>query len=364
MNVAPRFEKLAPYAPNETSEALAARLGVPPERILKLDANENPYGPSPKALAAVAGMRAFHLYPDPDCRDLCQALSAYTGAPAECLMAGAGADELISLLLRVLLEPGDRVLVCPPTFTMYAIDAGVQGGEVVSAPKRADFSLDLDAIRAAVAEQRPKALFIPSPGNPDGWMITPAEMEALLALPTLVVLDEAYIEFADGSGRLGGLSWIARAPEYPNLAVLRTFSKWAGLAGLRIGYGAFPGWLLSAMWKAKPPYNVTSVSFLAALASLEDLDTLAERVELIKRERQRLFERLSRMPYLTPHPSQANFIYCTVNGRSAGGLKDWLAEQGILVRAYPGAGRDNALRITVGRPEDSDRLLEALEREP
>lgn len=362
MKPAARFDNFPPYTPIEPFEVLSARLGRPPEQIVKLDANENPYGPSPLVRQALAGLEFPHIYPDPESRALRQSLSGFTGLPAEYLLAGAGADELIDLLLRVLLEPGDCVINCPPTFGMYPFDTLLNAGQVVDIPRRKDFSLDLPAIRTAVEERKPKVIFITTPNNPDGNLPSAEEIDVLLALPTLIVIDEAYIEFTRAGGRLGeNLTRLGEVPSRENLVVLRTFSKWAGLAGLRVGYGAFPGWLLPALWKAKQPYNVNVAASAAALASLRDLNTLAGNVEKIRQERERLFDLLSGVPYLRPAPSQANFILCQVVGRPALPLKEALARQGVLVRYYNTALLKEYIRVSVGRPEDSRALLAALQ---
>ena len=363
MKTAARFENFPPYTPIEPFEVLSARLGRPSEEIVKLDANENPYGPSPLARQALAELAFPHIYPDPESRALRQALADFTGLPMETLLAGAGADELIDLLLRVLLEPEDCVINCPPTFGMYPFDTLLNAGQVIDIPRRADFALDLPAIQAAVAERKPKAIFITAPNNPDGSLPSAEEIDSLLALPLLVVIDEAYVEFAEAGGRLGErLTRLAEVPKRESLVILRTFSKWAGLAGLRVGYGAFPAWMLPALWKAKQPYNVSVAASAAALASLQDLDFLAGNVERIRQERTRLFEQLSRVPYLHPHPSNANFILCQVLGRSAQGLKEDLTAQGVLVRYYNNALLNGYVRVSVGRPQDSDALLAALQK--
>ncbi len=268
MKTASRFESFPAYQPIEPFDVISARLGRPIEDIVKLDANENPYGPAPKARQALAELAFANIYPDPESRALRASLSRFTGTPAEHLLAGSGADELIDLLLRVLLEPGERVLTCPPTFPMYAFDTLLNQGQIVSVPRRPDFSLDLAGIQAAVARHSPKVLFLANPNNPDGSLIPPQVIEELLELPLLLVLDEAYIEFTETGGRLGErLSRIKAVPARQNLVVLRTFSKWAGLAGLRCGYGAFPAWLMPALWKAKQPYNVNVAASTAAIAS-------------------------------------------------------------------------------------------------
>ncbi len=365
MKTAPRFDDFPPYTPIEPFEVLSARLGIPAEQIIKLDANENPYGPSPRARKALAELQWPHIYPDPENRSLREALARFTGVPAEFLMPGAGADELIDLLLRVLLEPGDCVLNLPPTFGMYPFDTRLNAGQVIEVPRRDDFSLDLPAIQAAVAERKPKVIFVTSPNNPDGRVATAEEIETLLALPALLVIDEAYIEFTAAGGKLGeALSRITQVPRRENLVVLRTFSKWAGLAGLRVGYGAFPAWLMPVLWKTKQPYNVNVAATEAALASLADCDFLAGNVARLRAERERLLDLLAGVPYLQPHPSQANFILCRVLDRSARELKDSLAAQGVLVRYYDTPLLRDYIRISVGRPEDTIGVIAALKGEP
>ncbi|HSV86931.1 MAG TPA: histidinol-phosphate transaminase [Levilinea sp.] len=361
MKTAARFDDFPPYTPIEPFEVLSARLARPADQIIKLDANENPYGPSPCVADALATLAYSHIYPDPEARALRAGLAAFTGVPQEYLMAGAGADELIDLLLRVLLEPGDIVLNFPPTFGMYAFDTRLNGGKVIEIPRRPDFSLDLPVIQAAVAEHRPKVLFVTSPNNPDGSLVAQPDLEALLELPVLVVLDEAYIEFTSGGGRLGAaLTRIQQAPARHNLVVLRTFSKWAGLAGLRVGYGAFPEWLLPVLWKAKQPYNVNVAASAAALASLADLDRLAENVDRLRSERDRLLAALHHIPFLLPYPSHANFVLCRVKGMPAAALKAELIDRGIFIRYYNTPLLSDCIRISAGRPKHTDAILTAL----
>jgi histidinol-phosphate aminotransferase len=179
----------------------------------------------------------------------------------------------------------------------------------------------------------------------------------------LVVLDEAYIEFSDEN--LGtSLSRIREVPSRENLVVLRTFSKWAGLAGLRIGYGAFPLWLMPTLWKSKQPYNVNVAANVAAQISLEHVDELKETVQRLQSERTRLFAALQEIPYLRPYPTQANFILCQVMGRDAAELKSRLAQEyGIFIRYFNKPGLSDHIRISVGRPQDTDALLRALKEE-
>jgi histidinol-phosphate aminotransferase len=387
--VRPEIAEMEPYTPIVPFEVLSARLGRTPEEIVKLDANENPYGPSPKALAALRNGRFFHIYPDPESNQLRDALSQYVNMPKDRLLTGMGADELIDLVLRVVLSPGDMVIDCPPSFGMYPFSTAVNSGHYVQVWRKEDFSLDIDGIETAVANNpTAKVLFICSPNNPDGSTINDQDLRRLLQLPLLVVLDEAYIDFAGEVNRKGheehkevdkktfahgnpGLrasfavnnsSRIHWTLEYDNLAVLRTFSKLAGLAGLRVGYGAFPEWLLPHLWKIKQPYNINVAASLAALASLEDQQWLHEKVQILVTERERLFAELGTISYLTPFPSRSNFILCRVIGRDAQMLKLDLEKEGILVRYFNKPGVDNCIRISAGRPEETDRLIDELRR--
>lgn len=360
MKTRTHLESLPPYIPIEPFEVLSARIGRDPSQIIKLDANENPYGPLPVVREALGKLDFPHIYPDPESRALRKSLEEFTSVPAEYLLAGSGADELIDLLMRVILEPHDRILSCPPTFGMYAFDAELNAARVIEIPRNADFSLDMDSICKAVETHQPKMLFVATPNNPDGSLLEEKIIDALLNLPLLVVLDEAYIEFA-GENLGKSLSRIEEAALRENLVVLRTFSKWAGLAGLRIGYGAFPAWLMPILWKSKQPYNVNVAASVAAQVSLAHVDELTTVVELLQNERQRLFESLQGIPYLQPYPSRSNFILCRVVERDAAQLKTLLAQEyGIFVRYFNKPGLRDHIRISVGRPQDMDALIEAL----
>ena len=363
MKIRAHLESLPPYVPIEPFEILSARIGRDASQIIKLDANENPYGPLPAVREALGRLEFPHIYPDPESRALRRSLERFTGVRAEYLLAGAGADELIDLLMRVTLEPNDPILSCPPTFGMYSFDGELNAAHVIEVPRHRDFSLDMDALCRAVERYQPKMLFVATPNNPDGSLLDPGTIDQLLELPLLVVLDEAYIEFAGGN--LGAeLSRIREVPLRQNLVVLRTFSKWAGLAGLRVGYGAFPLWLMPTLWKAKQPYNINVAASVAAQTSLAYVDELASVVEMLKAERERLFAALQDIPYLKPYPTRSNFILCRVNGRDAAALKRRLAEEyGIFIRYFNKPGLRDHIRISVGRPQDTDALLEALQLE-
>ncbi len=350
------FRTLAPYTPIVPFDVLSEQLGRPIDDIIKLDANENPYGPSPKAIAAVQNLPFPHIYPDPESRKLRALLADFLQVPADQILCGAGADELIDLILRLVLEPGEAILNCPPTFGMYAFDTAINAGTVISVPRKADFSLDLDEIQAQVVKNRPKIMFITSPNNPNGGVISDKDLKRLLSMPILIVLDEAYVDYAGpGASRM---TWVE---EYDNLIVLGTFSKWAGLAGLRVGYGAFPKELMPYLWTMKQPYNINVAGDAAAIASLQDLDYLQANLQLLIDERERLSQKLSEIDYLEPLPTQSAFVLCNVTGdKQAADLKQTLADHGILVRHFNKPGVSNMIRISVGKPEHTDKLIEVL----
>jgi histidinol-phosphate aminotransferase len=349
------IEAMEPYQPIFPFEVLSERLGRRPEEIIKLDANENPYGPDPVVLDALSQMTSAHIYPDPESTLLRKALARHTGIPFENILAGAGADELIDLIMRLFLDPGDTILNCPPTFGMYAFDAGVHNASVVNVPRRMDFSIDQAAIEAAIDETNPKLFFLCSPNNPDGGLVPTETLHKLLEFPIVIVLDEAYMEFApEGSSRLKDVL------EFKNLIVLRTFSKWAGLAGLRVGYGAFPNDLMPYLWKIKQPYNVSVTGAVAALASLNRIYDRKEIGYKLIAERERLYESLEQISFLEPYPSKANFILCRVVDRDASELKETLSRAGILVRFFNKPGLRDHIRISIGKPEHMDALLAAL----
>ncbi len=340
------------YEPVEPVEEVAAQLGIPEEQIVKLDGNENPYGPSPRVAEALARFPYYHIYPDPEQRRVREAIAGYVGVDPEQVVVGSGSDEPLDLVARLILSPGDAVVSAPPTFGMYPFLARLYSARLIEVPRRQDFGLDLPAMESALNEGA-KLLFLASPNNPTGNLLSRQELERLLEGPAVVVVDEAYAEFA-------GESFIEMIGDRDNLIVVRTFSKWAGLAGLRVGYGVFPKPLADVIRKIKMPYNVNVAAGAAVLASLDDVATLNRRVEAIVAERERLRERLADLPWLQPFPSQANFLLCEVRGVAASDVRDRLRERGILVRYLDMPALRNCLRFSVGKPEHTDRLLEAL----
>jgi len=355
--IRPNILTMESYTPILPFEVLSAKLGRDPKDIIKLDANENPYGASPRVQSLLSNLPYINIYPDPESTQLRAALARDLNLPAQNILAGAGADELIDLILRLFINPNDSIIDCPPTFGMYSFDAAVNAGRVIKINRRADFSVDVDAIVGAMhASPLPKIIFLASPNNPDGSMISDDDLKRLLLLPLVVVLDEAYIEF---SGIESRASWVLK---HDNLIVLRTFSKRAGLAGLRVGYGIFPSTLMPHLWKIKQPYNVSVAASAAAIASLEDQVYLTETVTKLVAERNRLAESLSEFLFINVYPSHSNFILCRISGCDAKELKLSLEREGILVRYFNKDGLRDCIRISAGKPEHTDALVSAIKK--
>lgn len=350
----PDVWKLKEYAAPEPLEEFAARQGLAVDDVLKLDQNENPYGCSPRVQEALARCRRFHVYPDPAGREARAALESYVGVSRERIAVGNGSDELIEVLFRLFLQPGDRVLSFTPTFAYYPTVAGTCAAEFVGVPRRDDWTVDVEASLAAV-DDRTKLVIVASPNNPTGTLTPVEDVRRLLSTGRLVIVDEAYFEFA-------GQTALPLLDLHDNLVVLRTLSKWAGLAGMRIGYGIFPEWLLPQLYKLKPPYGVSAAATVALVASLEDVDYLRQTVSLIVAERERLFWKLGETGFLRPYPSAANFVLADVLRGDAADIRRRLEDQGILIRAYCDPRLARTLRFSVGRPEQTDRLIEALRR--
>ena len=344
--------KLKPYESIDPVEVLAERAGILAEQVIRLDMNENPYGCSPRVQYALGKTDGYHFYSDSLSRELRRLLAEYTGLDANYIAVGSGSDELIDLILRLTLDPEDRVIDCPPTFGMYPFSTGVCGGEILNVPRGPDYSIDVPAIKSAV-DQRTKVIFVTSPNNPTGNLTSEGDILQLLEIDALIVVDEAYYEFS-------GVSVAHLVPFHPNLIVLRTFSKWAGLAGLRVGYGILSPQINEIIHRMKLPYNMTIAAQIAARESLADMDRMQSRIKAILTERERLFRELKKQGILDPIPSHGNFLLCRVIKGEALEIKQILEKKGILIRHYDVHRMRDKLRISVGRPEHTDALLLAL----
>ncbi|MDI6814514.1 MAG: histidinol-phosphate transaminase [Dehalococcoidales bacterium] len=340
------------YVASKSPETLEGKVEVPVENIIKLDGNENPYGCSPRVNQALATYPYLNIYPDAEQIRLRKLLEGYTGVDAEHIVASNGSDQLIDLILRLFIEPGDEVINCIPTFAMFGFSTELCGGTLVEVLRDENFAVNVNAVKAAITKKT-KIILLATPNNPTGTVMPRQDILEIVDTGIPVLVDEAYCEFS-------GETVTQLVSQYKNLMVLRTFSKWAGLAGLRIGYGIFPAKIAGYLLKIKPPYNVNAAALVAVQESLKDIDYLMGRVKAIVAERERLFAELERLRFLKPFPSQANFIFCSVLNGKASEIQQKLERKGILVRYFDLPLLRNSIRISVGKPEHTDALIKAL----
>jgi histidinol-phosphate aminotransferase len=348
------IRKIQAYKPGKPTEEVERELGI---RAIKLASNENPLGPSPMAVeAARRAAPDSNWYPDGAGYYLRRKLSVQLGVEMDSLIIGAGTCELIDLAARTLLSHGDNAVTSEGSFPLYYSAVQATGEELVCVPVR-QYAIDLDGIAKAV-NTRTKLVYLANPNNPTGTMFTADEFEWFLArIPesALVVMDEAYYEYADRPGYSRSLDLLRQGR---NLLVLRTFSKVYGLAGLRVGYGAGPAPLLAEMHKVRQPFNVTGVSQAAALAALDDLEHLQRSVENNRRGLAQIQTGLKAQG-LQFVPSCANFVLVHL-GPETNRLADEMLRMGVIVRPMAWMGFPEAIRVSVGTPEQNDKFLGAL----
>ena len=328
-----------------------------PARVVRLDWNESPYGPSPRALQALAAVAAHNRYPEFDAWALREAIGRYAGVATDRIVAGAGLDNVLETLMLLLIEHGDRVIISEPTFMVYQLLVQGHGGEAINVPLDRDFQLDARGILDAV-DDRTKLILICNPNNPTGNLLAREDIERILAnAPCLVAIDEAYAEFA-------GASYRDLMDEYPNLAVLRTLSKFAGLAGMRVGYGIFPESLMPYLMRVMPGFcNVSAAASAAAIAALADADYNQATIARIVADREILGDRLRQIPGVEPLPSATNFLLVRLPFANAEPVVRELANRGVYVRHFgnPAFGIADCLRVSIGTAEDNAIFADELE---
>lgn len=351
------YEALQPYVPGKPVAQTKRELNL--AHVIKLASNENPYGPSPKAMKAIQQHVAeLHDYPDADGFDLKTKLASKLGVGYEQIILGNGSNEIIDTLARVLLRPDEAILFANPSFVAYRLAAQAMGRRIIDVPLTPDYRYDLDALLRAVTPQT-KLLFIANPNNPTGTYVPRAPLRDFLQrLPqhVVVVLDEAYFEYATAADYPNGIDLL---PLRDRCMVLRTFSKAYGLAGARVGYGVGPADLVGYLHRAKMPFNVGSLSQVGATAALDDTDFLAHSKKANAHEMARLVPQLAQRG-LDVVPSQANFVLVNFH-KPAGRVFQALLRQGVTVRPMDGYGMATWQRITIGTAEQNDRLLVAID---
>jgi len=322
VSIPPYILEIKPYVPGKPIEEVKRELGL--KKIIKLASNENPLGPSSKAIQAIKEYAAqVNLYPDGGGWRLRKVLSEKLELERENIILGNGSDEIVSLITRVFLREGEEVIVGDPSFLMYSIDAQLSGGRVISVSLK-DFKLDL---------KRMKEVHI------------------------LVIFDEAYYEYVDDPGYPQTLDFIK---EGRNVIVLRTFSKIYGLAGLRVGYGIAKKEIVAVLNRVRSPFNVNSLAQVAALASLEDEDQVKRSRKLIEKEKEFLYFHLRELG-LSFIPTQANFILIKI-GKRAGKVEQALLKRGIIVRGMEGYNLSEYIRVTIGTRKQNEEFLESLQK--
>lgn len=360
----PGVRGLAPYEPGKPIETLAREHGLEPADIVKLASNESPRGPSPRALAAArAALEGVHRYPDGAGTDLRARLAARHGLEPAAITLGNGSNDVLDMVARVFLGPGANAVFSRHAFAVYPIATRAAGAEArVAAPLPADhpeapYGHDLDAMAAAV-DGDTRLAFVANPNNPTGTWIAAAPLERFLAgLPdhVIAVVDEAYFECVDAPGYPDTTAWLDR---FPNLVVTRTFSKVHGLAGLRCGYAVSAPTIADLLNRVRHPFNVNAAALAAAEAALDDDAFLAESVRVNAEGRARLVAGFRELG-LACIPSQANFVSVDV-GREAVPVYEALLRRGVIVRPVGGYELPRHLRVSVGLPDENERLLAAL----
>jgi histidinol-phosphate aminotransferase len=344
----------------------------PQPTLIKLDSNENPFGPSPRAIEAMrSALAAAHYYPDDDSIELRRKLAAFHSVPTEQVLVTAGSTEMLALLCQTMLAPGLNAVTSERSFIIYTMAVHATGAKLIQVPmhqvpmRKDKHEFDLDAILAAI-NQHTRLIFLANPNNPTGTMLQATAVDQFLAkVPghVVVVLDEAYYDFAVHFAALRKVDY-SRSLEYlrpgASVVVLRTFSKAHGLAGLRVGYGLGPAELLAYCARMRNTFSVSSVAQAAALAAVDDHEHIARVVSNNASQALVLTEGLSKLGYRVV-PTSANFLYCDV-GEDASSVVSRLRGEGISVRPLSAWGAPTSIRVTIGTPEQNESFLCAMRK--
>ena len=346
---------LRPYVPGKPVEEVQRELGL--TDVIKLASNENPLGPSPHAVAALTAMASqMAQYPEGAAPALRAVVSRHQDVPPECLVFGSGSDEILHLLSVALLQPGDAVVQADPSFAMYAIYAAECNAEVIKVPLD-NYTHDLEAMAEAITP-RTRIVYVTNPNNPTGTLVTQTQLAKFMdRVPqdVLVVFDEAYDEYVRHPDKPDTRLWVR---EGRNVAILHTFSKAYGLAGLRVGYGIMRPALAEILNRVRSPFNVNMAAQAAAVAALEDQAHVRESVTVNAEGKRYLYAAFQQMR-LEFVPSQANFVLVDVQ-RDSRAVFEALQRRGVIVRAGAGLGLPQHIRVTVGTMPQNQRFVEAL----
>lgn len=355
LKVPSHIAAIKPYEPGKPLEELEREYGITDS--VKLASNENPLGPSPFAVRAMEkAMGKLHRYPDGSAYELNEKLALHLNVPRDTILLGNGSDEIIGMLTRALLQPGDEAILPHPSFLMYDITIRSAAATPVYVPLN-NLAIDLDKMADAISSKT-RLIFVNNPNNPTGTMITRSEFEAFLSrvpLGVVVVMDEAYIEFARDKSCASGLDYLN---ESVPVVTLRTFSKAYGLAGLRIGYGVMPTELQELLNRIRQPFNVSSLAQIAAIHALDDAEFLNKSLQVVHEGLDFLYAELGKMG-LRYFPTQSNFFMIDVK-RNAAEVFEKMLRQGVIVRSMVSYGFPEYIRINAGLPSENTRFIRAL----
>jgi histidinol-phosphate aminotransferase len=322
--------------------------------IIKLASNENPFGPSPKALDAIAkAANASQIYPDQKSTLLRESLAAKLNLADDCFICGNGSDDIMQIIGSTYLNPGDEVIISKNTFSLYELIARIFDGKIILVPLK-DYALDLAAMAKKI-NKKTKLIFLTNPNNPTGTMLTAAQLELFLKkVPdhVLIVVDEAYAEFVESPDFPDTLKYVR---EGKNIIVLRTFSKFYGLAGLRVGYGIAKKELLAPMYRTKMPFNVNRLAQAGALAALDDKEFLNKTYQNNLEGKKYLYNEFDRLGF-EYKKTEANFIFVNLK-RSADQFFLALLKKKVIIRPLTSFGFPEAIRVSIGTPEQNKILI-------
>ena len=332
---------------------MATAAGIDPADVIRLNANENPYEPLQEITDALVGL-PIHEYPDQDLVRMRSALSEYTGRPVSQIIAGSGGDEIIELLTKLFVAPGETMIDCPPTFGMYEFCARISEAELVPVERQDDWELDIEATTSAIERTQAKLLFIASPNNPTGNLLPESDARAILETGIVLVVDETYYEFC-------GETSANLLNEYENLVVIRSFSKWAGIAGLRIGYAIASELIIDHLMTIKQPYNLNIAAESAGLAALRHKDKLLARIDVLTNERRRVEAVIDELDGVSYSESTANYLLVKFDHLTGDDAYQAFAKRGIFARKFSGRRLENSIRVSVGTPSQNDLVIQALQ---
>ncbi|SJZ54689.1 histidinol-phosphate transaminase [Selenihalanaerobacter shriftii] len=348
---------IKPYVPGKPIEEVKRELGL--DDVIKLASNENPIGPSDKAIEVMQETaKSVHIYPDGNCHSLRKALSEKLAVKEDQLIFGNGSDGLLSLIAEAFVNPEDEVLMAEPSFSQYEFVTNVMGGELISVPLD-NYTYDLPALLDAINENT-KMIFVCNPNNPTGTVVPEKEVKEFLAkVPEdiIVIMDEAYNEYVTVDEYPETINYLN---DYDNLIILRTFSKAYGLAGLRIGYGIANKELIGYMDRVRHPFNVNLIAQRAAVAALEDETHLNKSREVNAKGKEYLYQEFERLnlDYVT---TETNFILVDVK-EDAGEISDKILQRGVIIRNAQAFGYETMIRVTIGTEEQNQQFINNLEK--